>query len=120
MNALFGSKVVIRLLTGAAVVAAVMIISVASVACTNAPLSSERGDQASAEKAIRDGYVKKLANCDATRGAVADVQSISWDPPGFSADKGGPGTIRDADPDLGGHFIASYVDDHWDIQYEWC
>lgn len=119
-NPLFGSKAAIRLLTGAAVIAAVMIVSVAPVACTNTSLSSERGDQTSAEKAIRDGYIKKLANCDATRDAVADAQSITWDPPGFSPDTGGPGTIRDANPDLGGHFIASYVDDHWDVQYEWC
>lgn len=120
MNPLCGSKVAIRLLTGAAVVAAVMIISVTLVACTDAPLSSERRDQTSAEKVIRDGYIKKLANCDATRDAVADVQSITWEPPGFSPDTGGSGTIRDTDPDLGGDFIASYVDDHWDIQYEWC
>jgi hypothetical protein len=42
------------------------------------------GDQASAEQAIKNGYVQKLAHCYATRNAVANLQSITWDPPGFS------------------------------------
>jgi hypothetical protein len=86
----------------------------------NAPPPSG-GDQASAEQAIKDGYVQKLAHCYATRNAVANLQSITWDPPGFSPVTGGSGTIHDADPRLGGQFIATPIGGgRWDIQYQWC
>jgi hypothetical protein len=86
----------------------------------NAPPSAG-GDQASAEQAIRDGYVQKLAHCHATRNAVANLQSITWDPPGFSPVTGGSGTIHDADPRLGGQFLATPIaPGRWDIQYQWC
>lgn len=79
------------------------------------------GDQASAEQAIKDGYVQKLAHCYATRNAVANLQSITWDPPGFSPVTGGSGTIHDADPRLGGQFLATPIGGgRWDIQYQWC
>ena len=51
--------------------------------CPAAPPVSAGRDQQSAEQAIRDGYAKKLANCYATRNAVPNIQSISWDPPVF-------------------------------------
>jgi hypothetical protein len=86
----------------------------------NAPPSSG-GDQASAEQAIKNGYVQKLAHCHATRNAVANLQLITWDPPGFSAVTGGSGTIHDADPRLGGQFLATPIGGgRWDIQYQWC
>ncbi len=86
----------------------------------NAPPPSG-GDQASAEQAIKNGYVEKLAHCYATRNAVANVQSITWDPPGFSPVTGGSGTIHDADPRLGGQFLATPIGGgRWDIQYQWC
>ncbi len=88
--------------------------------CPGAPPPSAGLDQASAEQAIRDGYVKKLASCYATRNAVANVQSITWDPPGFSPETGGSGTIHDADPRLGGQFLIDYVVGRWNVQYEWC
>jgi len=79
------------------------------------------GDQASAEQAIENGYVQKLAHCHATRNAVANLQSINWDPPGFSPVTGGSGTIHDADPRLGGQFLATPIGvGRWDIQYQWC
>jgi hypothetical protein len=79
------------------------------------------GDQASAEQAIKNGYVQKLAHCYATRNAVANLQSITWDPPGFSPVTGGSGTIHDADPRLGGQFLATPIGGaRWDIQYQWC
>ena len=88
--------------------------------CPAAPPISAGRDQQSAEQAIRDGYTKKLANCYATRNAVPNIQSISWDPPGFSEETGGSGTIHDADPRLGGQFLAMWVVGRWDIQYQWC
>jgi Protein of unknown function (DUF732) len=88
--------------------------------CPAAPPVSAGRDQQSAEQAIRDGYAKKLANCYATRSAVPDIQSISWDPPGFSEETGGSGTIHAADPRLGGQFLAIWVVGRWDIQFQWC
>jgi Protein of unknown function (DUF732) len=88
--------------------------------CPAAPPISAGRDQQTAEQAIRDGYAKKLANCYATRNAVPNIQSISWDPPGFSEETGGSGTIHDADPRLGGQFLAMWVVGRWDIQYQWC
>ncbi|GAA4293815.1 hypothetical protein GCM10023161_42490 [Mycobacterium paraffinicum] len=86
----------------------------------NAPPPSG-DDQASAEQAIKNGYVQKLAHCYATRNAVANLQSITWDPPGFSPVTGGSGTIHDADPRLGGQFLATPIGGgRWDIQYQWC
>lgn len=87
-----------------------------------APPPLSVGDQASAEQAIRNGYVQKLAHCGATRSAVANVQSISWDPPGFSPTTGGSGMIHDADPRLGGPFIATPITTtgRWSIQYRFC
>lgn len=78
-------------------------------------------DQASAEQAIKTGYIQKLAHCHATRNAVANLTSISWDPPGYSEVTGGSGTIHDADPRLGGQFLATPIGvGRWDIQYQWC
>ena len=78
------------------------------------------GDQASAESAIEQGYDKKLADCDATRDAVADIVAITWNAPGFRVNDGGSGTIQDADRSLGGDFVATYRDGHWNVVYNWC
>jgi hypothetical protein len=75
-------------------------------------------DQASAEKAVRDGYLKKQAAC--TPGHPGNVRSITWDAPGFNQTTGGTGTINDVTPGLGGPFIATYGAGQWDIEYQFC
>lgn len=87
-----------------------------------APVS---GDQASAEMAIMEGYVKRLAECTATRDAVGRVMAIKWDPPGFKENQGGSGIIDDANPALGGRFTATFErgtfeGGRWTIDYPWC
>jgi hypothetical protein len=84
------------------------------------PSAPAPGDQASAEAAIKQGYVKKVADCYATRNAVANVVAINWNPPGFKENQGGSGVIEDAKPSLGGEFTATYVDGRWNIVYNWC
>lgn len=78
------------------------------------------GDQASAESAIEQGYDAKLADCDATHDAVADIVAITWNAPGFKEGDGGSGMIRDENPSLGGDFVAMYRDGHWNVVYNWC
>lgn len=78
------------------------------------------GDQASAETAIKEGYVKKLADCYATRNAVATVVAINWNPPGFTTNQGGTGHIESSEPALGGLFTAKYDDGRWNVEYHWC
>ena len=84
------------------------------------PSAPAPGDQTSAEAAIKDGYVKKLAHCYATRNAVATVKAINWDPPGFTANQGGTGHIESSEPPLGGVFVAKYENGRWNIEYQWC
>jgi hypothetical protein len=76
------------------------------------------GDQSTAERRIIDGYVAKQAGC--TPDLPANPQSVNWDSPGFTPNTGGSGNINDADPALGGHFVADYVNGRWHIDYQYC
>jgi hypothetical protein len=88
--------------------------------CPAAPPLSAGRDRASAEQAIRDAWVQKMARCYATRNLVANVQSITWDPPGFSEETGGSETIHDANPALQPRFLAMWTVGRWDIQIDGC
>jgi hypothetical protein len=85
--------------------------------CRNDP-PPDGGDQTTAEQKIIDGYKAKQINC--TPGLPPNPQSITWDPPGFAPYVGGTGTIRDADPRLGGQYRADYVNGRWHIEYLYC
>jgi hypothetical protein len=76
------------------------------------------GDQTSAEQRVIDGYITKQAGC--TPDLTPNPQSVTWDPPGFTPDVGGTGNVNDADPRLGGHFAADYVNGRWHIDYQYC
>jgi hypothetical protein len=76
------------------------------------------GDQATAEHKIIDGYVNKQINC--TPNLPPNPQSVTWDPPGFAPSVGGTGVIHDANPQLGGHYRADYVNGRWHIEYPYC
>ncbi|SPM40176.1 hypothetical protein MNAB215_2372 [Mycobacterium numidiamassiliense] len=76
------------------------------------------GDQATAEQKIIDGYKAKQISC--TPSLPPNPQSITWDPPGFAPSVGGTGTIRDANPQLGGQYRADYVNGRWHIEYPYC
>lgn len=89
----------------------------ANALCANAP-AADGGDQAAAERAIIDGYVKKQVGCTPTM--PPHPVSIAWDPPGFTPGVGGSGLIHDANPALGGQYRADYVDGRWRIEYLYC
>jgi hypothetical protein len=89
----------------------------ANALCPNAP-APDSGDQATAEQRIIDGYIAKQKGC--TPDTPPDPQSVTWDPPGFSPNVGGTGNITDADPRLGGHFAADWVNGRWQIEYMYC
>lgn len=89
----------------------------ANTLCANAP-AADGGDQAAAERAIIDGYVKKQVGCTPTM--PPHPVSIAWDPPGFTPGVGGSGLIHDANPALGGQYRADYVDGRWRIEYLYC
>lgn len=89
----------------------------ANALCANAP-AADGGDQAAAERAIIDGYVKKQVGC--TPNMPPHPVSIAWDPPGFTPGVGGSGLIHDANPALGGQYGADYVDGRWRIEYLYC
>lgn len=88
--------------------------------------------QASAESAVRSIYVDVQARC--TPGLPPSLQSISWDffsPTPVDGRIGGTGVIHDADPHLGGSFIAIWDTGappppearkvgQWDIALEFC
>jgi len=78
----------------------------------------DAGDQTTAEQRVIDGYVTKQAGC--TPDLPANPQSVTWDPPGFAPNAGGSGNVNDADPRLGGHFVADYVNGRWHIDYQYC
>ncbi|GAB3011442.1 integrase [Mycobacterium bourgelatii] len=78
----------------------------------------DAGDQSTAEQRVVEGYVNKQADC--TPDLPANPQSVTWDPPGFAPNVGGTGNINDADPRLGGRFVADYVNGHWNIAYPYC
>ena len=87
-------------------------------ALCSADPASDGGDQATAEQKIIDGYVKKQINC--TPNLPPNPQSVTWDPPGFAPNVGGTGVIHDANPQLGGHYRADYVNGRWHIEYPYC
>lgn len=89
----------------------------ANALCANAP-APDGGDQATAERAIIDGYVKKQVGCTPTM--PPHPVSIAWDPPGFTPGVGGSGLIHDANPALGGQYRADYADGRWRIEYLYC
>ena len=45
---------------------------------------------------------------------------VTWDPPGFTPNVGGTGTVSEADPRLDGQFRADWVDGRWHIVYPYC
>lgn len=70
---------------------------------------------------MKDAYVQKVANCLGSRNEVPNVQSISWDSPGYSEETGGSGTIHDANPHLGStRFLARWNVGRWDVQILAC
>lgn len=89
----------------------------ANALCANAP-APDAGDQATAERAVIDGYIKKQVGCTPTM--PPNPVAITWDPPGFTPGAGGSGLIHDADPALGGQYRADYVDGRWHIEYLYC
>jgi hypothetical protein len=89
----------------------------ANALCPNAP-APDPGDQATAEQRVIEGYTSKQAGC--TPDLTPNPQGVTWDPPGFTPSVGGSGNINDADPRLGGHFAADYVNGRWHIDYQYC
>jgi hypothetical protein len=86
-----------------------------------APSISAGRDQRSAENAVTSTYIQKVAGCLGSRNEIPSVQSISWDPPGYSEQTRGSGVIHDANPHLGDtHFLAQRVVGRWDVQIEAC
>jgi hypothetical protein len=73
--------------------------------------------QDSAELAIADGYIAMQAICTPDLSPV--FESVSWDPPGFTPE-GGTGMIHDADPALGGQFMATWTGENWAFEYQFC
>jgi hypothetical protein len=78
----------------------------------------DAGDQVTAEQRVIDGYKQKQLNC--TPSLPPNPQSLTWDPPGFAPYVGGTGMIHDANPQLGGHYRADYVNGRWHIEYQFC
>jgi hypothetical protein len=89
----------------------------ANMLCPNAPVP-DPGDQGTAEQRVIEGYSSKQASC--TPDLAPNPQSVTWDPPGFTPYVGGSGNVNDADPRLGGHFAADYVNGRWHIDYQYC
>lgn len=85
--------------------------------CATDP-APDGGDQGTAERRIVDGYVAKQSGC--TPDLAANPKSVHWDPPGFTPFAGGSGDIVDANPALGGHFAADYVNGRWHVVYMYC
>lgn len=73
----------------------------------------DSGDQATAEQRIIDGYIAKQKGCTPTHSPSPGI-------PRFHAKRRGTGNITDADPRLGGHFAADWVDGRWHIEYLYC
>lgn len=89
----------------------------ANTLCANAP-APDGDDQAAAERAIIDGYIKKQVGCTPTM--PPHPVSVAWDPPGFTPGVGGSGLIHDANPALSGQYRADYVNGRWRIEYLYC
>jgi hypothetical protein len=99
-------------------------IAAASVCVLITPLPTASADpytpvqtQDNAEFAIADGYIIKQGQC--TPEVPAVFESITWNPPGFTPE-GGSGMIHDANPSLGGPFLATWAGDYWNIEYQYC
>jgi len=93
----------------------------ASALCPNDPAPPgppELGDQPTAEQRVMEGYIAKQTSC--TPETPPNPQSVTWDPPGFTPDVGGSGNVSDANPQLGGHFRADWVNGRWHIDYLYC
>lgn len=73
--------------------------------------------QDNAEFTIANGYIAKQMDCTPDLAPVFD--SITWNPPGFTPE-GGSGMIHDANPVLGGPFVARWAGNFWDIEYQFC
>jgi hypothetical protein len=73
--------------------------------------------QDSAEWAIVDGYVAKQIECTPDLPPTFDY--LTWDEPGFTPE-GGAGMITDANPQLGGRFVATWATDYWAVEYMYC
>jgi hypothetical protein len=115
--------VVAALLTSGAPVNRVALVNAPQTVCGTTTLCPadpppDGGDQATAERKIIDGYVKKQINC--TPELPPNPQSLTWDPPGFAPNVGGTGVINDANPQLGGQYRADYVNGRWHIEYPYC
>lgn len=127
MNARIAGIVAVAMLIGGAI-ASVPVTDIALVTAhenfcgaTNvcaADPAPDGGDQTTAERRVIDGYVTKQAGC--TPDLAAHPQSVIWDAPGFTPNAGGSGNVKDADPSLGGHFVADYVNGRWHIDYQYC
>ncbi len=102
---------------GVVVVNAHQSICGATALCAIDP-APDGGDQATAERKIIDGYIKKQIDC--TPDLPPNPQSLSWDPPGFAPYVGGSGVIHHADPRLGGQYRADYVNGRSHIEYLYC
>jgi hypothetical protein len=100
---------------------AALAVFVATAVLTGGPAATvyaDPGDQATAEQRIIDGYVAKQHGC--TPDLAPNPQGVTWDAPGFAPNVGGTGSVRDADPRLGGQFRADWVDGRWHIVYPYC
>lgn len=78
----------------------------------------DSGDQTTAEQRVIDGYIAKQKGC--TPDTPPNPRSVTWDPPGFTPNLGGTGVVDDANPQLGGHFRADWVNGRWHIEYLYC
>ncbi|MBY0288791.1 MAG: hypothetical protein K2X52_16840 [Mycobacteriaceae bacterium] len=102
---------------------AVAVLSAAAVALTAyAPAAgadpyTPAQTQDSAEFAIADGYIAMQAVCTPDVSPV--FESVTWDAPRFTPE-GGTGMIHDANPDLGGHFAATWSGENWAVEYQFC
>jgi hypothetical protein len=93
----------------------------ANALCPNDPAPPnppDLDDQPTAEQRVIDGYVEKQKGC--TPDAPPNPQSVTWDPPGFTPNVGGSGIVNDANPQLGGHFRADWVNGRWHVDYMYC
>jgi hypothetical protein len=46
---------------------------------------------------------------------ISEIKRLRWDPPSFTPNVGGAGTVNDADPRLDGQFRADWVGGQWHI-----
>ena len=93
----------------------------ANALCPNDPAPPnppDLDDQPTAEQRVIEGYIAKQQGC--TPQTPANPQSVTWDPPGFTPNVGGSGNVNDANPQLGGHFRADWVNGRWHIDYMHC